>query len=150
MKYQSQPPFLLKLVAYSAATAVGLLAAYGFYLGFIMPVLIQVQPSGNVPVIPVLVVPNAIPTMSIGPANGHVDEPPAVAPVVEPLGNAGNTAVFNEAWAGELPVGDTTDQAARVYAADPDRAATCMHAAAGGRRVSPACREIIDAMGTGR
>lgn len=46
---------------------------------------------------------------------------------------------------------DTTDQAARAYtAAGPEAAAACMRAAVEGRRSSPTCTDILNAMGQGR
>lgn len=45
---------------------------------------------------------------------------------------------------------DTTDQAAAVYAASPDAVNDCMRAAVEGRRSTPACQQILTALGSGR
>lgn len=49
----------------------------------------------------------------------------------------------------DIPM-DTTAQAANTFAAGPEAAYVCMRAAVANRRSSPACREILQHMGSGR
>lgn len=111
----------------------------------------SITPQPVLPVQPGQVVPGistiAAPEPNAGLTNGIIiqEEPAVIVATGEPPAYEPSVPVVAPA----LPQ-DTTNQAAAVYAADPERVQACMDAAVAARRSSPGCAELLRALGGGR
>ena len=135
-RYEKKQSKLARL-AYIVTIAAGLAVLWVLVIRPALPAAGQLQNEIRQPdTAPVILTVMAIQT--VAPVMATI-EPPAAAPATAVPVPPVNVAPS-----------DTTNRAAAVYNENPALAEDCMAAAVAGRRMSPACRDVIQRMGQGR